>query len=107
VIRAAKDSVAGKSARLYLNELIARYGRLETLTIDSREGSMVFTCLLHGEREPIIVRVEQYRIEQQGQACALRLLQCRCERPWVQALLEDFVQEKAFPLPAWAAAALR
>jgi hypothetical protein len=106
VIRAAKDAVAGKSARLYLNELLARYGRLEDFSIDSREGSMQFTCLLHGELQPILVRIDEYRIEQQGQSFALRLLRCRCDRPWVQALLDDFVQDKTFPLPRWAAATL-
>jgi hypothetical protein len=107
VIRAAKDAVAAQSARLYLNKLLARYGRLETLAIDSRAGAMQFTCLLHGESQPILVRIDEYRLEQQGPSYALRLLRFRCERPWVQALLDDFVQDKPFPLPGWAAAALQ
>jgi hypothetical protein len=51
MFRSAKDALAGKSARIYLNDLLARYGRLEDLRIDSKAGTMELTCLLHGERE--------------------------------------------------------
>jgi hypothetical protein len=106
MFRTAKDALAGKSARIYLNDLLARYGHLEELKIDSKTGSMELTCLLHGEREPITIYVEKYLIEQQGQTRTLRLSECRCSRAWVQNLLTDFVEKKSFPLPAWAAAAL-
>ena len=106
MFRAAKDALAGKSARLYLNELLSRYARLETLDIDSKTGRMELTCLLHGESAPITVTVGRYTIEQQGSDRFLRLGDCRCSRPWVQNILTDFVEEKSFPLPVWAAAAL-
>jgi hypothetical protein len=106
MFRSAKDALAGKSARIYLNDLLSRYGHLEELKIDSKAGTMEMTCLLHGEREPIMVYVGKYLIEQQGQARTLRLSDCRCSRAWVQNLLIDFAEKKSFPLPPWAAAAL-
>jgi hypothetical protein len=106
MFRSAKDALAGKSARIYLNDLLARYGRLEDLRIDSKAGTMELTCLLHGEREPISIYVGKYLIEQQGQTRTLRLSECRCSRAWVQNLLIDFAEKKSFALPSWAAAAL-
>jgi hypothetical protein len=107
MFRAAKDALAGESARIYLNDLLARYGRLEALAIDSKKGSMELTCRLHGEAESITLHVGKYWIEQQGQTHTLRLADCRCSRVWVQNLLEDHVEKKSFPLPGWAATALR
>jgi hypothetical protein len=106
MFRAAKDAVAGKSAKIYLNDLLSRYGRLDDLRIDSKSGSMEVSCLLHGEAEPLLIVVGKYSIEQQGGSRMLRLSDCRCSRTWVQNLLADFVEKKSFPLPGWAAAAL-
>jgi hypothetical protein len=106
MFRAAKDAVAGKSAQIYLNDLLSRYGRLQDLRIDSKSGRMEVSCLLHGESEPLLIVVGKYSIEQQGGTRMLRLSECRCARPWVQNLLADFVEKKSFPLPGWAAAAL-
>jgi hypothetical protein len=106
MFRAAKDALAGKSARVYLNGLLVRYGRVEALDIDSKNGTMELTCLLHGETEPLVVRVGKYTIELQGRERRLRLSDCRCSRVWVEHLLADYVEKNSFPLPSWAAAAL-
>ncbi len=106
MFRAAKDALAGKSARAYLNEAISRYGKLEDLRIDSKEGTLVASCRLHGEQEPLTVTVGRYTIESQGGQKSLRLEECRCDREWVQNVLMDFGEGKSFPIPGWAAAAL-
>jgi hypothetical protein len=106
MFRAAKDALAGKSARIYLNDLLSRYGRLEELKIDSKNGRMEVRLVLHGETSPLEVEVGKYVIENQGQERLLRLSECRCSRVWVQNLLTDFVEKKTFPVPSWAAAAL-
>ena len=106
MFRAAKDALAGKSAKVYLNDLLSRYGRLEELRIDSKNGTMQVVCLLHGEKEPLVVEIGRYSIEQQGSQRVLRVADCRCSRLWVQNILTDHVEKKSFPLPGWAAAAL-
>lgn len=106
MFRAAKDALAGKSARIYLNDMLARYGRLEELRIDSKKGSMEIKCLLHGETESLRIEIGKYAIEEKDGEKMLRLSQCRCSRPWVENLLNDFAEKKSFPLPGWAAAAL-
>ncbi len=106
MFRAAKDALAGKSARVYLNDMLARYGRLEDLRIDSKRGRMEVVCLLHGEAEPLRIEVGRYVIEDASGEKTLRLSDCRCSRAWVQNLLNDYAEKKVFPLPGWAAAAL-
>ena len=106
MFRAAKDALAAKAAQTYLNEKLARYADVQRLQIDSGGGKMEVVCTLRGEAEPIAVRIGRYAIETQGGEKMLRLADCRCERPWVQNLLDDFVEQRAFPLPSWAAAAL-
>lgn len=64
------------------------------------------TCLLHGEPAPITVTVDRYRIHEAGGQKFLEIESCRCGRPWLQALLDDFVRGRKIELPAWAASAL-
>lgn len=106
MFRAAKDALAGKSARAYLNEAIARYGKLEDLRIDSKARTLVATGRLHGEKESLTVSVGRYTIETKDGRKFLRLEQCSCDREWVGNLLADYGEGKSFPIPGWAAAAL-
>ncbi|MBI2511450.1 MAG: hypothetical protein HYV96_05690 [Opitutae bacterium] len=103
---AAKDAMASRAAQAYLNNRIARYGRLQELRIDSRARTMEGTCLLDGERTPITIQVERYEISERDGAKYLTMHRCRCARPWLQNLLRDFVEGRSVELPAWAAAAL-
>lgn len=103
---AAKDAMASRAAQAYVNDRIARYGRLQELRIDSRAHTMEGTCLLLGETAPITVQVEHYEISERDGAKFLTLQRCRCARPWLQNLLSDFVEGRRIELPGWAASAL-
>lgn len=103
---AAKDAMASRAAQTYVNGRIARYGQLTDFRLDSTQRRMEATCLLHGEAEPITVQVDRYAIHTVGGQKFLEVQACRCARPWLQALLEDFVRGRHIELPAWAASAL-
>ena len=106
MFNAAKDAMASKGVQMYLNKTIARYGRIEDLKIDSRAKTMTVVCLLQGESTPIVVGVDRYVVEESAGKKFLRLAECRCNRPWVQSLLVDFVQGQTVEVPSWAAGAL-
>src|ERR1035437_32831 len=50
---AAKDVLASKAAQTWANSLIARYGNVQGLKINSRLKSLEVSCLLDGEPTPI------------------------------------------------------
>lgn len=102
---AAKDSMTSAAARAYVNQRIARYGKLDEFRIDSRLKTMTATGSLHGESEPITVQVAKYAIEESGPKRFIRVEGCTCTRPWLQSLLVDFVEQRRIELPAWASAA--
>lgn len=101
-----KDAIAAKAALHYLNVRIARYGNLRDLKVDSRQRTIEAACFLHGETTPISVRIGRYALEEQGRLRFIRVNDCSCTRPWLQHVLEDFVQDRPFEVPAWAAIAL-
>lgn len=103
---AAKDAIASKAAQTYLNQRIARYGEVRTLKLDSRNKTGEVVCVLHGEPEPITVRVERYELHERDGQTYVRIGRCTCNREWLQNLLNDFARQREVPVPPWAASAL-
>lgn len=106
MFRAAKDSVTSEAARRYANNLVARYGEVVDLKIDSGEKTVRAVCRLTGEQEPITVTIESYEVLNVGGKKMLRLGRCRCSRPWLEALLNDFAKGREVEVPGWASMAL-
>jgi hypothetical protein len=103
---AAKDALASRAARAWVNELIARYGNVQKLRIDSRRKIVEVSCLLDGEATPITIRMDNYRLETERDKTFIRASEFTCTRPWLQKVLTDFGHRQRIELPPWAAAAL-
>jgi hypothetical protein len=103
---AAKDSLASRAAQVWANNLLARYGKVQELKIDSRRKTLEVSCLLDGEPTPIAIRIENYSVESDGDKKFLRATGFTCSRPWLQNVLTDHGPQQRIELPAWAAAAL-
>jgi hypothetical protein len=106
MFNAAKDALASQAARVWANNLIARYGKVQDLKIDSRQKTLEVSCLLDGESSPITIRVENYTVETEGSKKFLRATNFSCTRPWLQNLLTDFGRQQRIELPPWAATVL-
>lgn len=106
MFNAAKDALASRSARAWANSVIARYGQIEDLKIDSRRKTIEVTCQLEGEPTPITLKVLHYEIEADGGKKFIRATDFSCTRPWLEAVLTDFGQRQRIELPPWAAVAL-
>jgi hypothetical protein len=101
-----KDALASQAAKAWVNNLIARYGKVQDLKIDSRRKTVEVSCLLDGELSPVTIRVENYAVETEGDKKYIRATNFSCTRPWLQNLLTDFGHRQRIELPPWAAAVL-
>ena len=106
MFNAAKDALASRAAQVWANKLIARYGKVQDLRIDSRRKTVEVSCLLDGELTPITVRIENYVVETERDKKFLRATEFSCTRPWLHRFLTDFGHRQRIELPPWAATAL-
>lgn len=83
-----------------------RYGKLTELNLRSREKTIHAELLLEGETEPVILRVERYRIIRQGSDFALVIESVTASRVWLENLLQDLLVDKPLPVPPVALLAL-
>ena len=103
---AAKDALASRAALVWANKLIARYGKVQHLKIDSLRKTVEVSCLLDGEPTPITIRVGNYVVEIENDRKFIRASEFQCTRPWLQNFLTDYGHLQRIELPAWAAAVL-
>jgi hypothetical protein len=106
MFHAAKDALASRAAQVWANKLIARYGKVQNLRIDSRRKTVEVSCLLDGELTPITVRIENYVVETERDKKFIRATGFSCTRPWLHRFLTDFGHRQRIELPPWAATAL-
>jgi hypothetical protein len=106
MLHAAKDALASLAARTWADNMIARYGKVQGLRIDSRLKTVEVCCLLDGELTPITIRIENYVVEAELDKKFIRATDFMCSRPWLQKFLTDFGPQKRIELPPWAASAL-
>ena len=106
MFNAAKDALTSRSAQIWANNLIARYGKVQVLKIDSRLKTLEVTCLLEGESTPITVGIENYVVETEGDKKFIHATRFTCSRAWLQKVLTDHGYRQRIELPSWAAAAL-
>ena len=103
---AAKDLMSSKAAKAYANNLIARYGTVDELSIDSKRRRIDVLVNLNGEASPIGVTIEKYQLLQDSGRTFVEVLDSSCTRPWLQAAMRDHLHGRRFEVPSWAAAAL-
>ncbi len=106
MLNAAKDAMTSRAAQAWANNLIASYGKVQDLKIDSRRKTIEVTCLLEGETSAITVRVGSYTIETEGDRKFIRATGFSCTRPWLQKVLADHGPGRRLELPPWAVAVL-
>jgi len=106
MLNAAKDAFSSKAAQTWANSLIARYGKVQNVKIDSRRKTIEVSCLLDGEPTPITIKIENYVVEMEGDTKFIRAANFSCTRPWLQNLLTDFGPKQRIELPPLAAIAL-
>jgi hypothetical protein len=104
MLTAAKDAFASRAAQIWANNLIGRYGKVESLQIDSQRKTVEVSCLLDGEATVITVRIENYIIEADMGKRFIRATKFCCNRPWLQRLLTDFCHRQRIELPPVVAA---
>ena len=94
---ASADNIltGGKVTNHLINTHIQEYGEMLELKLDNRNRTVRCSILLNGETEPIELVVDEYIIDNG----AIEVLKASSDRPWLDAVINNFIVGRKFPLP--------
>lgn len=98
--RGMKDSVLGMSLKVLVNDKFGQYGDITDCSIDTKTNKVVVQALLKGERDRVTINLDRYEIEREGEVSYIVLKQFSSSREWVTMLLNKFLSDKRYKLPA-------
>ncbi len=98
-LQKGKDSFLVMAAKSYFNDQFARYGQLQDFELDTATKQVRATLLPKGEDKTIGIKLIEYRIEREKDGTFFVPGKVEIDRPWLQALFDDFASGQRFPVP--------
>jgi len=98
--RGMKDGVLAMSLKALVNDKFGQYGDITDCSIDTKINKVVVQALLKGEREKVTITLDRYEIERDGETSYIVLRRFAASREWVALLLNRFLVDKKYKLPA-------
>ena len=102
-----KGQAVSMAARQFLNNYLEKYGTMLNFSVQPETKTIYAEILLKGEDSPIKLTLGDYEIAGTADKPVLRVAKTAASREWMEVLLREFVEGKAFELPPKAAPLLK
>ena len=103
-LQKGKESFLTAAAKSFFNQQFARYGKLQELELDANSNRIRALLLPEGEQRTIEIKLADYKIEREKDGTFFVPGQVEIDRPWLQALFNDFGAGQRIPVPGSIAA---
>lgn len=100
LLHSAKDAGASFVIERALAHRLQPYGRMLSLSIDSKTSRIQLEILPKGETQPITITIDEYQLTNEAGADLILIKKASASREWIDAILQDFAIGKTIPLPA-------
>lgn len=84
-----KDSILSLLLKKYINNLIDEYGEMVNLSIDSKNRKVSLNLLLKGEKENILVDIEEYEVIKKSDRTFIKFKRISSSREWIETLVSN------------------
>ena len=98
-LKKGKDSFLVVAAKSFFNDQFARYGQLQEFDLDTTSKQIRAILLPLGEEKTVVIKLLDYRIEREKDGTFFVPGKVEIDRPWSQALYDDFAAGQRFPVP--------
>jgi hypothetical protein len=99
-LRGVRDHFIERTAPAILNEtLMADYGRITAIELDSTAKKLHIEALLRGESHAIRVEIGSYELERRDGRAFFTIKQIETSREWITTLARQELVNRPIPLP--------
>jgi len=99
MVHGARDAGASFLVKRAVGHWLEPYGRMLSLSIDSKNARIRVELLPKGEKEPIAIDIEEYQLTTVAGAEFIVIKKATASREWIDALVKDFLIGRTIPLP--------
>lgn len=96
----SKDLTNSKLFKTVLNQLLKSYGTVLAFKIDSKDKSFLIELMMKGEKLPIVIDIKSYEFIPYDDHTSVVMYEMSTNREWMQTLMDMFIVNKEFELPA-------
>lgn len=98
--KGVKDSALSLLVKKFVNDRFPQYGEVQECEVDTDNNRVWVSCLLKGDSAPTEASIERYEIVREEDGSYIRLKQFSSSREWLTAILDRYLLDKQFRLPA-------
>jgi hypothetical protein len=107
LLHSVKDAGASFVIERAVAHRLQPYGRMLSLSIDSKTSRIRLEVLPKGETQPITINIDEYQLTNVAGADFIVIKKASSSREWIHALLQDFAIGKTLPIPPKYASVLK
>jgi len=96
MIQIMKDKAISKAAEVMINKYIAEYGKINKITLNSKDKSILLEIMLDGEIDVINVNIENYKVTEDSDVILNKI---STSKPWLTTLAQNYIENKKFKIP--------
>ena len=100
LLKKGKDSFLVSAAKAFFRSQFSRYGELKELELDTKSKKVRLLLMPTGEQKTIEITLTDYQIVREKDGTFFVPGKAEFDRPWLQALYDDFAAGQRFPVPA-------
>jgi len=100
LLNKGKDIALSRTIKIVINKVIAKYGNIIKLQLDSQEKEMNLEVFLKGEEDILQVKINKYYIKNENHKNFLILKEVKTSREWLNLLIEDYLSSQKFEIPS-------
>ena len=94
-----KDATLSKGVKIAINRKVKEYGKMIKLNLDSDNKTIELELMLDGEKEPLHVKVNHYKLSHENGRHYLVAEDIVTSRAWINTVASQYLHGQKFEIP--------
>ena len=99
MFRKMKDTALSKGVKIAINRKVKEYGKMIKFNLDSDNKTIELEFILDGEKEPLHVKVNHYKLSEENGSYYLVAEDIVTSRAWINTVASQYLHGQKFEIP--------
>lgn len=100
MLKKIKDCTFSTCVKAVINYKVKEYGKMLNFKLDSKNKTIELELMLDGEKDPLTVKVDNYKLSHKDDKHYLVVKDITTSRKWINVIAEQYLHGQKFEIPA-------